>query len=250
MLCSRQGAKTVCVAIAREIEEGGGKAHALTLDLADPESFKDQLKSLPEEFAAIDVLVNNAGITDDGLLARMNLDKWRRVIDINLTGTFALTREVTRAMMKRRYGRVVIVSSVVGLMGNPGQANYAASKAGLIGFSKSVARELGSRGITCNVVAPGYVTTDMTADLSEETSTALASQIALGRLGAPEDIAAAVLFLASREAGYSHRRSPQRERGLVHLRCHRSLPRDFGGYSWFSAQTCKISVPFQHPCAA
>jgi 3-oxoacyl-[acyl-carrier protein] reductase len=148
------------------------------------------------------VLVNNAGITADNLLLRMSLDDWERVLRTNLTGAFALTREVVRGMIRRRWGRVISVSSVVGLMGNAGQANYAAAKAGLIGFSKSVARELASRGITANVVAPGYVETAMTAALPEAVRAELTAGIALKRLGRPEDVAAAVLYLASEEAGY------------------------------------------------
>jgi 3-oxoacyl-[acyl-carrier protein] reductase len=150
----------------------------------------------------VDILVNNAGITADNLLARMSLEDWERVIRVNLTGAFALTKEVLRGMMKRRWGRVINVSSVVGMMGNAGQANYAASKAGLIGFSKSLARELGSRNITVNVVAPGYIETAMTANLPEASRTALSDAIALKRLGTVDDVAWAVLFLASEEGGY------------------------------------------------
>ncbi len=162
---ARQGARVVLAArnedklkaLAAEIDEAGGQALPLVLDVTQPETFGERLKSLPEDFAAIDILVNNAGITADNLLARMSLEDWERVLRTNLTGAFALTKEVMRGMMKRRWGRIINVSSVVGLMGNAGQANYAAAKAGLIGFTKSLARELGSRNITVNVVAPGYI---------------------------------------------------------------------------------------------
>ncbi len=154
-------------ALAAEIGAAGGQAQPLVLDVTRPETFAETLKTLPEAFAAIDVLVNNAGVTADNLLARMSLEDWERVLRTNLTGAFALTKEVIRGMMKRRWGRIINVSSVVGMMGNAGQANYAASKAGLIGFSKSLARELGSRSITVNVVAPGYIQTAMTENLPE-----------------------------------------------------------------------------------
>jgi 3-oxoacyl-[acyl-carrier protein] reductase len=209
-LLAAQGARVVLAArsadrlaaLAGEIAAGGGRAHPLALDVAQPESVPGRLKELPEDFAAIDVLVNNAGITADNLLVRMSLDDWERVLRTNLTGAFALTRELVRGMMRRRWGRVISVSSVVGLMGNAGQVNYAAAKAGLIGFSKALARELGSRGITVNVVAPGYVETAMTASLPEAVRAELTAGIALKRLGRVEDVAAAVLYLASEEAGY------------------------------------------------
>jgi len=205
-----QGARVVLAArnveklerVATEIEAAGGKACPLALDVSLAESFGERLKSLPEDFAAVDVLVNNAGITADNLLARMSLDDWERVLRTNLTGAFALTKEVLRGMMKRRWGRIISVSSVVGMMGNAGQANYAAAKAGLIGFTKSLARELGSRNITANVVAPGYIQTAMTERLPEAAREELTGAIALKRLGTVDDVAWAVLFLASEEAGY------------------------------------------------
>lgn len=207
---SSQGARTLLAArsvdkleqLAEEIRQTGGEASALSLDLADPDRVAATIKELPSEWSNIDILVNNAGITADNLLLRMSLEQWRQVLDTNLTGAFTLTKSVVRGMMKRRWGRVVTISSVVGLMGNPGQANYAASKAGLIGFSKSLALELGSRGITVNVVAPGFVETAMTAELSEEQRQTMFQNIALQRLGSPDDIAAAVVYLASEEAGY------------------------------------------------
>ncbi|HSK75531.1 MAG TPA: 3-oxoacyl-[acyl-carrier-protein] reductase [Thermoanaerobaculia bacterium] len=209
-LLARQGARVVLAArnqeklsaLAAGIEAAGGSAHPLALDVSQPETFGEKMKALPEDFAAIDILINNAGITADNLLARMSLEDWERVLRTNLTGAFALTREVVRGMMKRRWGRVINVSSVVGMMGNAGQANYAASKAGLIGFSKSLARELGSRSITVNVVAPGYIETAMTGALPEKAREELSSAIALKRLGSVDDVAWAVLFLASEEAGY------------------------------------------------
>jgi 3-oxoacyl-[acyl-carrier protein] reductase len=212
---AQQGARVVLAArneeklrsLAAEINAGinaetGGGAHALVLDVTQPETFGERLKSLPGDYGSIDVLINNAGITADNLLARMSLDDWERVLRTNLTGAFALTKEVIRGMMKKRWGRVISVSSVVGMMGNAGQANYAAAKAGLIGFSKSLARELGSRNITVNVVAPGYIRTAMTDKLPEASREELTNAIALKRLGTVDDIAWAVLYLASEEAGY------------------------------------------------
>ena len=188
--------------LVEEIRGAGGQALALRLDVADHEGLETGIKSLPEDFAAIDILVNNAGITADSLLARLKLADWQRVLDTNLTGAFALTKLMLRGMMRRRWGRIINVSSVVGMMGNIGQANYAAAKAGLIGFSKSLARELGSRSITVNVVAPGYIETAMTAELAEGSRGALEDGIVLKRLGSVADVAAPVVFLASEEAGY------------------------------------------------
>lgn len=189
-------------AIAQELRSAGSRAHALALDLSDAEGIPARLKELPPDFAEVDILVHNAGITADNLLLRMSLDEWRRVLETNLTGTFVLTKALVRGMMKRRWGRIVTISSVVGLMGNAGQANYAAAKAGLIGFTKSVAKELASRGVTANVVAPGFVETDMTANLAEEVRKEMLAGVPLGRSGQPAEIAAAVLYLASEEAGY------------------------------------------------
>jgi 3-oxoacyl-[acyl-carrier protein] reductase len=188
--------------LVAELQEQGAAAHALTIDLSQPESVSEALSGIPDAFAPVQILVNNAGITADNLLARMDLDQWRRVVETNLTGSYAVTRAVLRGMLRSRWGRIISISSVVGLMGNAGQANYAASKAGLIGFSKSLAREIGSRNITVNVVAPGYVETAMTAALSEEQKQALIHEIVLGRLGSADDIAAAVHYLASDEASY------------------------------------------------
>jgi 3-oxoacyl-[acyl-carrier protein] reductase len=207
---AEQGARVVLAArsedklkdLAARIDAGGGCARPLALDVSQPETFAERLKQLPEDFANVDILVNNAGITADNLLARMSLEDWERVLRTNLTGAYALTKEVLRGMMKRRWGRIINVSSVVGLMGNAGQANYAAAKAGLIGLTKSLARELGSRSITVNAVAPGYVETAMTANLPEASREDLTGAIALKRLGTVDDVAWAVLYLASEEAGY------------------------------------------------
>jgi 3-oxoacyl-[acyl-carrier protein] reductase len=206
---ARQGARVVLAArsvdkleaVAAEIAEAGGQAHVLALDLSRSEQIPDQLAQLPAEWA-VDILVNNAGITRDGLFARMSLENWREVIDTNLTGSFTVTRELIRGMMRRRFGRVIFVSSVIGLMGNAGQANYAAAKAGMIGLAKSLARELGSRSITVNVVAPGFIETAMTAELSDKVKTEIMESIVLRRMGTAEDITAPVVFLASDEAGY------------------------------------------------
>jgi 3-oxoacyl-[acyl-carrier protein] reductase len=200
ILAARNEAKLA--ALQAEIQGAGGSAFALALDVSLPESVPERIKSLPPEFAEIDILVNNAGVTADNLILRMNLDDWERVLRTNLTGAYALTKEVVRGMIRRRWGRVISVSSVVGLMGNAGQANYAASKAGLIGFSKSLARELGSRSVTVNVVCPGYIETAMTAELPEAARQSMLDAIVLKRLGTGDDIAASVLFLASNEAGY------------------------------------------------
>jgi len=189
-------------ALAAEIVEEGGEARTLRLDVARPEEVSAQLAELGDELAEVDVLVNNAGITRDGLFARMNVEQWEEVLRTNLTGSFAVTREFVRGMMRKRWGRILFVSSVIGLMGNPGQANYAASKAGLIGFAKSLARELGSRSITVNVIAPGFVETAMTGELGDRVRKQLSESIALRRFGTPDDVAAVAVFLASEEAGY------------------------------------------------
>jgi 3-oxoacyl-[acyl-carrier protein] reductase len=202
-----QGARVIAAArneqklaaLAGELGEG---CLPFALDVSRTDEIGERLKALPEAFAGVDILVNNAGITRDTLLARMSQEQWDEVLRTNLTGAFALTRELVRGMMRKRWGRVISVGSVVGLMGNPGQANYAAAKAGLVGFSKALAKELGSRGITVNVVAPGYIETAMTEGLPEDAKKALLDAVALRRLGQVGDIAAAVAYLASDEAGY------------------------------------------------
>ena len=207
---ARQGARVVVAArsedklqaLAEELRAAGAEAAAWAVDLSDAEAIGERVKELPEGFSDIDILVNNAGVTDDTVLLRMKLEQWQSVLDTNLTGTFALTKEIVKGMIRRRYGRIVQISSVVGLMGNPGQTNYAASKAGLIGFSKSLAREIGGRGVTVNVVAPGYIETAMTEQITDKAREELVSAIVLGRMGNPGDIASAVVYLSSEEAGY------------------------------------------------
>jgi 3-oxoacyl-[acyl-carrier protein] reductase len=188
--------------VVADITGAGGRARAHALDVADAASIEVVLKSALEEHGQIDVLVNNAGIAEDNLILRMSREAWDRVITTNLTGAFLLTQAVVKGMVRRKYGRIVNVTSVVGLMGNAGQANYAAAKAGLVGLTRSVARELGSRNITCNAVAPGFIATAMTDRMTAAARETLSTQIPLQRLGAPEDVAAAVAFLASEDAGY------------------------------------------------
>ena len=184
------------------IRAAGGTAEPYAVDVADSASVDAAVEKITARFEHIDVLVNNAGVTRDGLLMRMTSEAWDTVINTNLKGAFNLTRPVGRLMVKQRSGKIVNISSVIGLMGNAGQANYAASKAGLIGFSKSVAREFASRGITCNVVCPGFIDTDMTKVLSEDLKAKLLERIPLQRLGQPEDVAGLVVFLASPAANY------------------------------------------------
>jgi 3-oxoacyl-[acyl-carrier protein] reductase len=188
--------------VVAEISSAGGAARAVMLDVSDAATIDAAVKNALEQHGQIDVLVNNAGLTEDNLILRMSREAWDRVLATNLTGAFLLTQAVVKGMVRRRYGRIVNVTSVVGLMGNAGQANYAAAKAGLIGLTKSVARELGSRNVTCNAVAPGLVTTAMTDHITEEARSTLSAQIPLQRPGKPEDVAAAVAFLASDEASY------------------------------------------------
>jgi 3-oxoacyl-[acyl-carrier protein] reductase len=188
--------------VADEIKADGGTAEVFSMDMASEESIKAGAKAALGHFGTIEILVNNAGITKDGLLLRMKRADWDDVIATNLTGTFLLTQALMSGMLKARWGRIVNISSVVGETGQAGQANYAASKAGLIGFTKSLARELASRGITANAVAPGYIETAMTAVLDEKQREAMLGHIPLGRAGADQDIANAVRFLASDEAAY------------------------------------------------
>lgn len=180
----------------------GGRAHVLPCNLSVAEEVEALVKRAAEAMGSVDILVNNAGITRDGLVMRMSDDDWASVLDVNLTSTFRLCRAAIRGMMKARWGRIVNVGSVVGTTGNGGQVNYAASKAGLLGLSKSLASEVASRGITVNVVSPGFIATAMTDKLNEAQKTAILGAVPAGRMGEPADIAAAVLYLASQEAAY------------------------------------------------
>lgn len=184
------------------VEAAGGTAILCQADVADSAAVEAMVAAVAKEFGTIDILVNNAGITRDTLLIRMKDEDFAKVLDTNLKGVFYCTKAVSKLMMKKRAGRIVNMASVIGLVGNAGQANYAAAKAGVIGFSKSVAKELASRGITVNVVAPGFIGTDMTADLPETVKEKALADIPLGKMGEPEDVANAVLFLASDQASY------------------------------------------------
>jgi 3-oxoacyl-[acyl-carrier protein] reductase len=188
--------------VAAEIERAGGRGAAAAVDITDPAAVEAAVATALERFGRLDILVNNAGVTRDNLLARMKREDWQFVIDVNLTGAFNCMQAVMRPMMKQRSGRIISISSVVGQMGNAGQANYGASKAGLIGLSKSLAREIAGRNITVNVVAPGLIDTHMTRVLPESVRNEWAAKVPLGRLGTAEDVASAVCFLASDEAGY------------------------------------------------
>jgi 3-oxoacyl-[acyl-carrier protein] reductase len=202
-----QGARVACVATTLAGAQGtvdviGDTARAYAADVSETESVEALFKAIIDDFGQVDVLVNNAGITKDQLVLRMKDEDWDRVIAVNLRGTFLCTRAALKPMIKARYGRIVNVTSIIGQGGAAGQANYAASKAGVIGLTKSIAKEWGSRGLTCNAVAPGFIETDMTADLSEDFRTHVIKTAPAGRLGSGADIANAVLFLAARDAGY------------------------------------------------
>jgi 3-oxoacyl-[acyl-carrier protein] reductase len=209
-LLARRGATVVLGArdqarlaeVAAEIESAGGQAHALSLDVADRASVDAAFEAILKRHGRIDHLVNNAGVTRDNLLLRMKREEWDGVIATNLTGVFHCTQSALRPMLKQRSGRIVNLTSVVGITGNAGQANYAASKAGIIGFTKSVAREVASRSITVNAVAPGLIETDMTAAMTEMAREAITLAIPMGRVGTPEDVAEAVAFLVSDAAAY------------------------------------------------
>jgi 3-oxoacyl-[acyl-carrier protein] reductase len=180
----------------------GGKAEAVQFNVAVVGEIEAAFKKILETHGRVDILVNNAGITRDGLLMKMKDEQWDEVLNTNLKGVFLCTKAVSRAMMKQRWGRIINITSVIGFAGNAGQANYAAAKAGIVGFTKSVAKELASRGITVNGVAPGYIVTDMTRDLAEEVTNTIKSEIPMGVLGEAEDIAGAVAYLASDDARY------------------------------------------------
>lgn len=186
-------------ALAKEL---GERAHVLPCNLSEKDAVEALPKQAVEAMGSLDILVNNAGITRDQIFMRMSDDEWQSVLDVNLTSTMRLCRGVMRPMMKARWGRIINISSIVGVTGNPGQANYAASKAGVIGLTKSIAYEVASRGITANAVAPGFIATAMTDKLTDDQKTKINSQIPAARMGGPDEIAAAVLYLASPEAGY------------------------------------------------
>nr|WED69095.1 3-oxoacyl-ACP reductase FabG [Pectobacterium colocasium] len=202
-----RGAKVIGTATSEKGAEAisswlGDNGKGYMLNVADAASVESVLAEIRAEFGEVDILINNAGITRDNLLMRMKDDEWHDILDTNLTSVFRLSKAVMRAMMKKRFGRIITIGSVVGTMGNAGQANYAAAKAGLIGFSKSLAREVASRGITVNVVAPGFIETDMTQALTEEQRAGILTQVPANRLGDAKEIASAVVFLASDEAAY------------------------------------------------
>jgi 3-oxoacyl-[acyl-carrier protein] reductase len=205
-----EGADVVCVSrtqensekVAAEIRALGRRAWALAVDVSDSAAVSAAAGKILADCGKIDILVNNAGVTRDGLLMRMSDEDWDAVLDTNLKGAFHFTREFFRVFAKHRAGRIINISSVIGLIGNPGQCNYAASKAGLIGFTQSVARELASRGVTVNAIAPGFIETDMTSDLNAELKANILKQIPMGKFGSAEDIADAALFLASPSARY------------------------------------------------
>lgn len=207
---ARAGARIVAAArnrekleeVANEVRELGCDAYVVEIDLADPQSIKAAFAKTAADFGPVDILVNNGGITRDGLALRMKVDDWKAVIDTNLTGSFLCIQQVLQGMMRARWGRIVNITSVVGETGNAGQANYVASKAGLIGLTKTIAQEMASRNITANAVAPGYIETDMTGVLSKEVKDLMLTRVPLRRPGTAADVAAAVRFLASDEAAY------------------------------------------------
>ena len=199
-LAARNGAKLADV--AAEIEAAGGNAMPFEMDLASEDSIKAVTKAVVAQYGKLEILVNNGGITRDNLMLRMKLADWNAVLQTNLTGAFLLTQAAVSSMLKARWGRIINISSVVGETGQAGQANYAASKAGLIGLTMSLARELASRNITVNAVAPGYISTPMTDVLNDQQRSAMLTHIPLDRAGTPEDVASAVVFLASDQAGY------------------------------------------------
>ena len=188
--------------ISKIFTENNILGKGMKLNVTDNEQITDLLKNITEDYGSIDILVNNAGITRDNILVRMKEDEWNDIINTNLTSVYKMSKSVLRGMLKKRSGRIISITSVVGAMGNAGQSNYAAAKAGIMGFTKSLAREVGVRGITVNAIAPGFIETDMTNNLPEDQKLALANQIPMGRLGTPNEIAQAVLFLAADSGSY------------------------------------------------
>jgi len=209
------GSQEKAEAVVAEIQAGGGEAIAVKANVSDAEAVKAMVDEAMNAFGSVDILVNNAGITRDNLMMRMKDDEWDDVINTNLKGVFICTKAVTRQMMKQRSGRIVNISSIVGVMGNAGQANYVAAKAGVIGLTKTTARELASRGITANAIAPGFITTDMTDKLSEDIQKTMLAQIPLGRFGEAEEVAKAALFLASDESSYMTGQTLHLDGGMV-----------------------------------
>ncbi|BDG35109.1 3-oxoacyl-[acyl-carrier-protein] reductase [Saccharococcus caldoxylosilyticus] len=201
--------------VVEEIKKMGQEAVAIQADVSSAEAVERMVKTVLEQFGRIDILVNNAGITRDNLLMRMKEEEWDQVINTNLKGVFHCIKAVTRPMMKQRYGRIVNIASIVGISGNPGQANYVAAKAGVIGLTKTAARELASRNITVNAVAPGFITTDMTDSLSDELKADMLKQIPLARFGEPEDVAKVVAFLVSDAASYMTGQTLHVDGGMV-----------------------------------
>lgn len=202
VIVNYNGSEAKAKEVLKEIEEAGGTAEAIQCSVADFVASQDMIQGIVKKYGRLDILVNNAGITRDNLIMKMSEDDFDAVLDTNLKGAFNCIKHVSRQMLKQRSGRIINISSVSGVMGNAGQANYCASKAGVIGLTKSVARELGSRGITCNAVAPGFIKTEMTEVLPEDVKTAMGEQIPLKRFGETSDVAEAVAFLASDHASY------------------------------------------------
>ena len=210
LVFAKSSAIVICIArseskikeLCLEITDQGGQASPIACDVGDGDAFANAIKSVTNEYGKLDILINNAGITRDALLMRMNDTQWDEVLNTNLKGAFYGMKSAIRPMMKNKYGRIINITSIVGLTGNPGQANYAASKAGLIGMTQSIAKEVGTRGITVNCIAPGWIDTEMTVDLSENSKKDLLDRIPIGKIGKPEDIAHTAVFLASDEASY------------------------------------------------